>query len=654
MSRGALAGLALLAALTLPTLAAARTGANPEGRALPAPITGGRGDAAPATPARALAPRADGSETVTSVYGVPLPAGAIQIDSTYYDLQDLGTLGTRITTTPDGRVHVTWMDDFCDLDAGGCPPNVNAPQPYPERAMGYAYRDANFTWEHVGKVRDPSIWGCCLSEHLGGFGTIAILPDGRAAITQHMDEDGCDLRGDLYVENASGGSTWTAYLTPIVDPSTLFPQTVALPNGQFVIFGEIPRVTSNCTHCGVNDMRISRLASLGTPFVCPTGWQSGTWSSIVPMSMFRNGYACFPAAAAATDGRMGVAVTDFGGNAWLLESSDGSFAAGTVTIRNLTKYYDSQIVAPDSTSNQWRPYINCALAYNDTTPHVVWAEVQARKIGSTIVYADYRARIRHWDSVEGLSTVRQVQPGEADSYDNVDNGYAGPIAGFNTISADWPQVGFSPDGSETLVAWVRFTDAEVDTSAHAGVPDFFTGVGYGDIVCAVKRSGQPWSPQQDLTNTPKTDERYPAIPQRNAAGHIQLLFQASATNEAGIVQGQDRGTQPVNLVRRIAYLEAPLASSVLAVDGPGLGPAGLRAWPNPSRGRVRFAAAARDADGAVLVYGVNGALVARVRLGASGEAEWDGRDAHARPVPNGVYFARIEGRGAATRLLFLR
>jgi len=641
-------GVLLPAGLAPPV--AARTGPNPEGRALPVVVSLPGQPAAPL--ARAQAPA--GAEAALAVIPVPLPAGAVQLDSTYYDLQDVGTLGTRIATGADGRVHVTWMDDFCDLDAGGCPPNVNAPQPYPQRAMGYAYRDPSLNWVRVGKVSDPSIWGCCLTEHLGGFGTIAVTPDGRAAITQHMNEDGCDLRGDLYLENASGGSTFMAYLTPIMDPSPLFPQTIALSNGTFDVFGEVPRVNSSCTHCGVNDLRISHLTALGTHFTCPTGWQSGSWVSIVNMSMFRNGYAGFPAAAAGSDGRAGVAATDFGGNAWLIESSDGTFNAGTVTIRNLTNNSDATITAPDSTSTQYRPYINCGLAYNDTTPHVVWSEIQARKQGSTIVYADYRARIRHWDSKEGLTTVRQVQAGEADSYDNVDNGYAGPIAGFNTISADWPEVGFSPDGSETIVAWVRFTDAEMDTSAHAGAPDFFTGVGYGDIVCSVKRSGQPWSAQQNLTGTPQTDERYPAIPQRNAAGRVQLLFQAAATNQGGIVQGQDRGTQPVNLVRRIAYLERPLTASTLAVDGAAPAPSGLRAWPNPARGRVRFTAGPRDAGGAVLVYAVNGARVARVPMGASGEAEWDGRDAQARPLPSGVYLARVEGRGVATKLLFLR
>ena len=55
----------------------------------------------------------------------------------------------------------------------------------------------------------------------------------------------------------------------------------------------------------------------------------------------------------------------------------------------------------------------------------------------------------HWDPIRGIEVVKQVAPGEADSFDNLDNGLNGPLAGFNTLSVDWPQVGFSSDGSET-------------------------------------------------------------------------------------------------------------------------------------------------------------------------------------------------------------
>jgi hypothetical protein len=375
------------------------------------------------------------------------------------------------------------------------------------------------------------------------------------------------------------------------------------------------------------------------------------------MTMFKNGYSGFPSAAVGSDGRVGIAVVDVGGNAWLIQSSNGTFNAGTVTIRNLTGNTDATITAPDSTSTQFRPWLNCYIAYNDTTPNVVWNERQARKFSGQLFYPDYHSRIRYWSSKEGLSTVKQVQPFEANTYENVTLGIPGPIAGFNHSTVDWPQVGFSQDGSETYVVWARFVDSQIDNTADAGQPGFVTGVGFGDIMVSVKRSGQPWSTPQNLTNTPNADERYPAIPVRgNQPGLIQLLFQTSATNQAGVIQGQDRGTTPINLVRRIAYLEAPLSGSVLAVGDPAGGrpSASLRILPNPAHGRVRFALPAGATSGIVNVYSVSGALVARVPVAAGGEAVWEGRDRASRPLPSGVYLARVEGTGPASKLLFLR
>src|SRR5207244_13483278 len=117
------------------------------------------------------------------------------------------------------------------------------------------------------------------------------------------------------------------------------------------------------------------------------------WTSVAPLSLYRNGFPAFPTLA--TDGRglVGIAVTDFGGNAFLIESADGTFNAVTITIRNLTQNSDATITASDSPSTEYRPYVHCHLAYNDTTPHVVWSELQARKSGSTTAYFDSPSRL---------------------------------------------------------------------------------------------------------------------------------------------------------------------------------------------------------------------------------------------------------------------
>ena len=597
----------------------------------------------------------------TAAVPVGLPAGAEQVDSTYYDLQDMGSLGARIAIDGSGTVHVTYQKDFCELN-GACPPNLGAPDPYPWRGMGYAYRSGG-VWTRVGKVQDPRL-NCpnfCTPEHTGGFGTLALTPSGGIAISEHMNEDGCERRGDMYLEDGAGLASWRGYLTPILnsppDPSYLeFPQITANPNGSFTLLAETP-------HPGVYDgviaMRTSYLAASGTAFTCPIGWQFGGWTAMAPNSLFADSVAGFPSLAVSSNGRVGVAVSDLGGNVVLIESSDGTFAAGTVVTRQLTNYTNATITAPDSTSAQYRPYIHCHLAYNDTTPNVVWSEVQARKKSGIITFADWRSRIMHWSSPRGVEVVRQVVAGEADRFDDVDQGLRGPLAGLNHISVCWPQVGFSSDGSETYVAWLRFIDAQVDTTAHINLAGICTGVGYGDIMASLTRTGEGWSAPQNLTNTPTTDERFFSLAARNAGGTLHLVFSASATTQAGDVILGDRGSSTAGgpIVRRIAYLERALdASHVTGVeDTPRLFASTMFASPNPSTSGVRFALSAgalpRPGE-TVQVFGVDGRLVARVATNRAGAFVWDGRDTGGSRVSAGIYFARWSGAEPARPVRF--
>ena len=640
-----LAALLLLLATPCP----ARTGPNPAGRLVLDP-NGSR--TAP------LAARA------TSVTSVGLPLGAVAIDSTYYDLQDMGSLGHHIEVGADGRVHATWMDDMCDV-AGACPPNLNLPQPYPQRGMAYAYRDVSGAWHNLGKVDDPSVAAhpcCAAAEMFGGLGSLALTPDGRAIVAQHLNEDGCDLHGDFFLENAAGGATWMDHLGPISGGNSfLFPQAAPTPGGGVSLMGEIPVA-------GVYDETVqigtSWFPTTGTPYSC-FNWQGQAWINlipgVVPISLFRDGRPAFPCMAASSSGRVGIAVGDYGGNVYLVESANGTFAANTVTIRNLTNYTDASITRTDSLSTQYRAYIHCHLAYADTTPHVVWSELQARKSGASVAYFDYHSRIEHWSPDRGVETVYQVPAGVADRFDDIDNGLNGPLAGFNTLSVDWPQVGFSADGSETYVAWLRFTDSELDPTADGGLAGICTAVGYGDIACSVGRGSQPWSSAQDLTNTPNVDERFFSLATRNPDGRLHLLFQASATDQAGCALIGDRGPTPGNLLRRIAYLEVRPAASVLAVAAPfsGASPRGLSASPNPVFGaaHVTFRATSEPNPARrVEIYSLDGRRVASLPLTQAAPVSWDGRDGVGRRVPAGVYFARLSDASTegAVRIVLAR
>jgi hypothetical protein len=130
-----------------------------------------------------------------------------------------------------------------------------------------------------------------------------------------------------------------------------------------------------------------------------------------------------------------------------------------------------------------------------------------------------------------------------------------------------------------------------------------------------------------------------------------VLFQASATDAAGVALIGDRGTSPGNLLRRIAYLERFLAAATDIV-APDAALERFEVTPNPAVGRVRFRfAAARDRDLEVDIHTVGGRCVRRLVLPAGrGAVEWDGRDARGAHVAHGSYVARIVGApGAAPR-----
>src|SRR5262249_16048880 len=85
---------------------------------------------------------------------------------------------------------------------------------------------------------------------------------------------------------------------------------------------------------------------------------------------------------------------------------------------------------------------------------------------------------------------------------------ATPPPAFNARSAHWPQVGFAPDGTETYGAFLRFDDAHIDPPADAGLTGVITGVGFGDVFMSLSLNGGAFTPPQNLTNTPNTDERF--------------------------------------------------------------------------------------------------------------------------------------------------
>lgn len=623
------------------THAAARTTPNPQGRVI-------LGHEAMGEPTPILEPQAP---ALGRAVPVDLAPGAVLLAETYYDLQDFGSLGKRIVIGSDGRVHVTYQDDLCEIAPGGCPPDLNQPQPFPERSNAYRWRAADGTWSAAVKPADPRLRGCCVTELFGGFGALALTPDGRAAVVPHLNEDGCDPRAAMYVQERFEAATFRGYLTQITEPSYLFPQLAVRPDGSFVLLAEIPQFP---TYGETERFRIARLSGEGQAFVCPVGWQFGNWTEVVPNpSVFRGGEPAYPVIATAADGRVGVAVGDFGGNVFLFESADGTFATGTISVTQITDYTDAQVVDATANSDQYRSFIHCDLVYRGNEPNVVWSELQARRGGSGVFFVDYRSRIRHWNPTDGVSTVHQTA-GEADSYSAVDLGGSGPLAGFNTISVDWPQVGVSDEDQSIHVAWLRFVDTEIDATANAGLPGIVTGIGYGDVVIARNTGAGSWSAPRNLTNTPNADERFVSLAANNPDGRLHLVFQASATDEAGVTAIGDRSFANVNILRRIAHLEVD-AGNATDVGSRWSPFTGLSVHPNPSSGHVEFRMRGRtESSMRIRIYSVSGRNVAEISA-PSDVVRWDGRAQDGQPLANGVYFARVNGdAGPITRFVIRR
>ncbi len=113
-----------------------------------------------------------------------------------------------------------------------------------------------------------------------------------------------------------------------------------------------------------------------------------------------------------------------------------------------------------------------------------------------------------------------------------------------------------------------------------------------------------------------------------------------------------RGTAPLAPGRAIKY--TPAAPTAIcetpAAYQPGLT---LRALPNPARGVVRLVA---PVSGSMLlaIYDGSGRLVRT--LSGNGNWVWDGKDLSGRPVPGGIYFARLNGadRQIETKLVINR
>jgi uncharacterized membrane protein len=126
-----------------------------------------------------------------------------------------------------------------------------------------------------------------------------------------------------------------------------------------------------------------------------------------------------------------------------------------------------------------------------------------------------------------------------------------------------------------------------------------------------------------------------------------VVTSATAISDDGSIivgVGQDT-TPPWDSHTFLVHIDGGLAAPEVAHSGTRV-PA-IRAWPNPSPGRTRFAIDAPAGDDVTAtVFDATGRRVRRILAGPidrNAELSWDGRDADGANVASGVYYLRIDG-----------
>jgi hypothetical protein len=101
-----------------------------------------------------------------------------------------------------------------------------------------------------------------------------------------------------------------------------------------------------------------------------------------------------------------------------------------------------------------------------------------------------------------------------------------------------------------------------------------------------------------------------------------------------------------------ALIDAVEAAN-LSVETTEDGRARLRARPNPARVAIRFELPEDPESREIEILDAAGRLIALIGPGSL--PEWDGYDRQGRPVPAGIYFARVRGsRAEPVRVALVR
>lgn len=165
------------------------------------------------------------------------------------------------------------------------------------------------------------------------------------------------------------------------------------------------------------------------------------------------------------------------------------------------------------------------------------------------------------------------------------------------------------------------------------------------------------------------------VPMLNGQPAFEDPFFFDVSGSAGVSFSYDTSPNPLGSTAPLTgydeyrinlTLDYALTAITLTDDSPpvSVGPGasdGRRLWaaPNPARGGVRLGLGGVQLGpgGTIDVFSVQGGRVRSLALGTAGSVGWDLRDDAGRPVPAGLYFARLSPaspRAGAVRVVVTR
>ena len=504
--------------------------------------------------------------------------------SGWFDYQSNGGSVNYIRVNPaNGQIHVIYMVSNDSANTGG-----------PTRGTAYALSTNNgASWNNFNNLRVPA-------NRRSGFPCLDLGfsagIEGRAIIANHSDPNIPNTTNNfsyVYIDDAPGAGQFVEFPLPpprgIFGQEPIWPYVAATANGNIVMAGS-PDVTGGTG------------PDFYSVFQNFTAWTS--WTQYPGRNQTGGRY---PVAANGT-GRVGILlnVSNNSSGIYWLESTDNgaTWPASPVEIYGLTRPFGG---------GTYVSYVHSDVVYNGDTPLFAMTEVSTNISTPNPQILFYSQPTGYVVAVPWNPSLYIAEPL--------------PQQRFHQYGIGWPSIGMS--GSSIILAYQVFQPEVSDSS-----PNFH----YSDVwYVKSTNGGVAWSSPQNLTNTPRMDERYPSVSKWNAPGQFNIVWQED-TEPGAHTPNSDNAT-----ITR-SYLKFMQVGTVDVREQTSVPQSFVLSqnYPNPFNPSTRIDyAISRTGNVSLKVYNALGqdmaTLVDETLAAGRYSATFD-----ATTLPSGVYFFRLE------------